>query len=75
MAAAGLARIQRGTPQADEEYRIHPAIAAAGRDLADGRFQEAVDTALAVYWGLLSDQARDREAAAADQRAGDPGRS
>jgi len=61
LAAAGLARIQRGTPQAVGECQIHPAIAAAGRDLADGRFQEVVDTALAVYWGLLSDQARDRE--------------
>src|SRR5690348_9927669 len=61
LAAAGLVMIQPGTPRAAEEYPIHPAVAAAGRDLAGHRFQEAVDTALAVYWASLSDQARDRE--------------
>ena len=62
LAAAGLIVIQPGTPHAAEEYPVHPAVATAGRDLAGNRFQEAVDTALAVYWASLSDQARDREA-------------
>ncbi len=62
VAAAGLAVIQAGTSQAAEEYPIHPAIAATGRDLADDRFREVVDSTLAAYWVSLSDQAREREA-------------
>ena len=62
LAAAGLAVIQPGTPQAAEEYPVHPAVAAAGRDLAGRRFQEVIDTALAAYWVSLSDQAKNREA-------------
>ena len=62
LAAAGLVVIQPGTSRAAEEYPTHPAIAAAGRDLAGHRFRKAVDAALAVYWASLSDQARDREA-------------
>jgi PAS domain-containing protein len=61
LAAAGLAVIQPGTAPVAEEYQVHPAIAAAGRDLAGDRFQEVTDTILTVYWGSLSDQARDRE--------------
>jgi hypothetical protein len=62
LAAAGLAMIQPGAPQAAEEYQNHPAIAAAGRDLAGDRLREVVDSALATYWVSHSDQARDREA-------------
>ena len=75
LAAAGLVVIQPGTPQAAEEYPIHSAIAAAGRDLAGHRFQEAADTALAAYWTSLANHARDREDAAADQRDGNPRQS
>jgi len=61
LATAGLVMIQPGTARAAEEYQIHPAIAAGGRALADDRFQEVVDKALAAYWVSLSDQARGRE--------------
>ena len=61
LAATGLTTIQPGTPQAAEEYPIHPAIAAAGRAQAGDRFQKAVDMGLAAYWTSLSDEARGRE--------------
>lgn len=61
LAAAGLAMIRSDAPQAAEEYQIHPAVAAMGRDLADDGFQRVVDTTLVALWVSLSDQARERE--------------
>jgi hypothetical protein len=58
LAAAGLTMIQPGTGQTTEEYPVHPAIAAAGRDLAGARFQKVADIGLATYWTSLSDEAR-----------------
>ncbi|MGO9724565.1 MAG: CHAT domain-containing protein, partial [Streptosporangiaceae bacterium] len=61
LAGAGLIVIQPGTSRAAQEYLIHPAIAAAGRDLAGARFQKAADIGLATYWTALSGEARGRE--------------
>jgi CHAT domain len=61
LVAAGLTVIQPATSRAAEEYPIHPAIAAAGRDLAGARFQKAADNGLATYWTWLSDEARGLE--------------
>ena len=62
VAAAGLAAIQPETDQANEEYGIHPGVAAAGRDLAGTDFQKAADTELAAFWAGIAQQAKEREA-------------
>ena len=74
LVAAGLTMIQPGTPRAAEEYPIHPAIAAAGRNLAGARFRTAADIVLATYWTSAFRRSKGSGGAAAGQQDGDPGR-
>jgi len=50
LAACGLITIKPGTAHTSVSYSVHPAIAAAGREQAGTRIQEAVDLELARYW-------------------------
>jgi len=52
IAASGLASVRNGTGD-DDEYLLHPAIAAAGRAQAGKAFQDAVDAELAPFWTAM----------------------
>jgi CHAT domain len=64
LSAAGLLAVQSGHAEAVASYRIHPAVAAAGRGLAGAAFREVVDNSLAGCWSAAAGHARVREAKA-----------
>jgi tetratricopeptide (TPR) repeat protein len=70
IAAAALQALIEVRPGADgkaDSYRIHPAVAAAGRTQAGSNFRDVVDTELAAYWQAT---ARDRLKEENEQRTG-----
>jgi tetratricopeptide (TPR) repeat protein len=48
--ATGLAARQPGSGDAEDAYRVHPGVAAAGREQAGQAFRDAVDAEAAMYW-------------------------
>jgi tetratricopeptide (TPR) repeat protein len=62
LAATGLVASQPGAQGGAVEYGVHPGVAAAGRDLAEHAFREAVDTELAAFWTGIADYSKGREA-------------
>jgi hypothetical protein len=53
IAASGLASARIGTGDEDDDYLLHPAVAAAGRAQAGKAFQDAVDAELAPFWTAM----------------------
>ena len=64
LSAAALVAVQPGRDEAVTSYRIHPEVAATGRDLARAAFREEVDNELAGCWSAAAGHARVREAKA-----------
>ena len=62
LSAAGLLAVQPGDAEQTTLYRIHPAVAAAGRDLADPAFRELADNDMGGFWSAFAGHAKGREA-------------
>jgi hypothetical protein len=62
LSAAGLLAIQPGDAEQTTSYRIHPAVADEGRDLAGGAFRELADNDMGGFWSAAATHAKDREA-------------
>lgn len=62
LSAAGLLAVQPGDAEQTTLYRIHPSVAAAGRDLADPAFRELADNDMGGFWSAFAGHAKGREA-------------
>ena len=62
LSAASLLAVQPGDAEQTTLYRIHPAVAAAGRDLADPAFRELADNDMGGFWSAFAGHAKGREA-------------
>lgn len=67
IATRGLTAIRPATGQKPATYRIHPAVAAAGRDQAGPSFRSTIDFALGIFWmTIFSDAAGTNDERAVD---------
>jgi hypothetical protein len=69
IAGSGLAAVRESSGPGGALYAIHPAVAAAGRQLAGDQFRDLVDAEAAAYW----DAAYRRASGHADQTGADGG--